>query len=63
MTTAETAVREAAILFHAALVRAKDAGLVVAWPHSAEDLPAIAISDSGRVAPEMTTPSKAKRKA
>lgn len=48
MKTAEKAVREAAAALHDAIAEAKKAGLVVAWPHRAEGLTSIAISETAK---------------
>lgn len=48
MTSKETAVRTAAQTLHDAIMAAREAGLVVHWPHRPEDLPAIAISETGK---------------
>lgn len=48
MRQAEKTLRETAQAFHEAIVAAKAAGFTVAWPHSAEGLPGIAISETGK---------------
>lgn len=50
MKTAEKAVRDAAAALHEAIATAKKAGLVVAWPHRAEGLTSIAISETAKAA-------------
>ena len=59
----EKAVRDAAVALFDAIGAARKAGFVVAWPHSAEGLPAIAISETAKVEqaePKRTATSPAK---
>ncbi len=51
MSDVETAVREAATQLHAAIVAAEADGYRITWPATAAGLPAIAISETGRVVP------------
>lgn len=60
MTKAQ-AVRDAALALHAAITEAVSAGCAVQWPRRAEDLPAIAVSDTARV-PEAVPAPKPRRK-
>lgn len=48
----EKDVRAAARRLHAAIMAARRAGLAIAWPSRAEDLPALAISETGRARPD-----------
>jgi hypothetical protein len=53
-TNAEAAVRSAAEALDAAIVKARAAGLVVAWPSRPEGLSAIAISETGKAKVSLT---------
>jgi hypothetical protein len=46
MNAKEKAVRDAATALHGAILDARKAGLHVRWPHTPEDLAAIAISET-----------------
>jgi hypothetical protein len=46
----ESAVRDAAAALHATIMEARGAGLVVTWPHRAEDLLAISVSETKKAA-------------
>lgn len=46
----EQTIREAAQVLHRAILEGRKAGLVIAWPSRADDLPRIAISETGKVA-------------
>ena len=48
MSAKEKAVRDAAAALHAAIVAAKDAGLVVTWPSKPEGLLHLNISETAR---------------
>jgi hypothetical protein len=48
MTNKEKAVREAAAALQTAILDARAAGLSVTWPRRFEDLPFIAISETGK---------------
>lgn len=51
MPNPEQAVRDAAVILHDAILAARAAGLDVQWPNRADDLPAIAISETGAAGP------------
>jgi hypothetical protein len=51
MSSSETAVREAAIKLHEAIVAAQAEGYRIDWPVNALGLPAIAISETGKMKP------------
>lgn len=50
MRSKEQAVRDTAMALHTAILAARETGLSVQWPHRAEDLPAIAISETKKAA-------------
>ena len=54
MTNHEDNVRAAAKRLHAAVVAARQNGLSVAWPSRVDDLPAIAVSETGRPKVDVT---------
>lgn len=60
MKNAEKAVRDAAKGLHDAIAAAKKDGLAVAWPHRADGLLAIAISETGKAQADKPAPTPAK---
>lgn len=57
---AERAIRSAAQALAEAIATGRSAGLAIAWPSRPEDLPAIAISATGRIKSEPAEPEQAK---
>lgn len=63
MKNAEKAVRDAAKDLHDAIATAKKDGLAVAWPHRADGLLSIAISETGKAQADKPAPAPAKAAA
>lgn len=60
MSTKEKAVRDAALALYEAIIAARKAGLVVAWPGSVEGLCNISISETARANADATVTVVAK---